>query len=194
MPPGELEALRWADVDWERGRLAIRRSLSKANGQAATIEAPKSARGRRLVSLPEEATEALRRHRQRQLEERLRLGPDYDDRDLVFASQAGTPLQHRNVIRAFKALLQDAGLPGTYRIYDLRHAHATALFAAGVHPKAASERLGHSSVALTLDTYSHKVEGIDADAAEKAHRIIRGAKAAAEREPAAAEDVAARSG
>ncbi len=116
--------------------------------------------------------DALRRHRQRQWDERRALGAAYQDAGLVFCSHSGTPLQPRNVVRSFKRLLRRSGLPETIRLYDLRHAHATALLAAGVHPKVASERLGHASVALTLDTYTHSVQGLDADAAARVQRAF----------------------
>jgi integrase len=172
--PGELLALSWEDVNLEAGSIVIRRNLTKVNGAPPEFVDPKTARGRRTVSLPPEAVAALRMHRQRQADERLRLGADYRDQGLVFSTHTGTPLIARNVVRAFKRLLVHAGLPATIRWYDLRHGHATALLVAGVHPKVASERLGHSTVMLTLDTYSHVIEGMDADAAMKVQRAIRG--------------------
>ena len=96
--------------------------------------------------------------------------------DLVFATQIGTPLGHRNVQRDFKKALARAGLPASIRFHDLRHFAATTMLAAGVHPKVASERLGHSQVGITLDLYSHVVEGLDADAAERIERAIRGVR------------------
>ncbi|MGI8912454.1 MAG: site-specific integrase [Chloroflexota bacterium] len=172
--PGELLALRWQDIDWKIGHLAIRHTLTKVDGAPAVIAEPKTARGRRTVNLPSDAMDALRQHRQRQLEERHLLGTEYQNANLVFCSHTGTPLQQRNVVRSFKRLLLHAGMSKTIRLYDLRHAHATALLAAGVHPKVASERLGHASVSLTLDTYTHSVQGLDADAAARVQRAIRG--------------------
>lgn len=172
--PGELLALQWQDIDWGGGRLAIRHTLTKVAGASAVLAEPKTARGRRTINLSSEALDALRRHRQRQGEERRTLGAAYQDGDLVFCSRTGTPLQPRNVVRSFKRLLRRSGMPETIRLYDLRHAHATALLAAGVHPKVASERLGHASVSLTLDTYTHSVQGLDADAAARVQRAFRG--------------------
>ena len=177
--PGEMLALHWEDVNWEAGAVAIRRNLTKVNGAPPVIAEPKTPRGRRTVALPPEAMEALREHRQRQLEERLALGPDYADQGLVFATAAGRPHDPRNVLTAFKRALAAAGLPRSVRLYDLRHAHATLLFAAREHPKVVSERLGHSSISLTLDTYTHAVPGLDNEAAAKAQRLIRGEAAAA---------------
>jgi integrase len=181
--PGELLALRWEDVNLDAGLIVIRRNLTKVNGAPPEFVDPKTARGRRSVTLPREAVTTLRAHRRRQDEERVRLGADYRDQGLVFATQTGAPLIPRDVVRAFKRLLVHAGLPAAIRWYDLRHGHATALLVAGVHPKVASERLGHSSVTLTLDTYSHVLEGMDADAAMKVQQAIRGADDEAPREP-----------
>lgn len=178
--PGELLALRWEDVHLDVGSIVIRRNLTKVNGSPPQFVDPKTAGGRRSVSIPPEAVTALQLHRQRQEDERLALGADYRNQGLVFSTQTGSPLSARNVVRAFKRLLVHAGLPATIRWYDLRHGHATALLVAGVHPKVASERLGHSTVMLTLDTYSHVVEGMDADAALKVQRAIRGVEAVEE--------------
>ncbi|HZT07358.1 MAG TPA: tyrosine-type recombinase/integrase [Chloroflexota bacterium] len=88
--------------------------------------------------------------------------------------RSSTPLSARNVHRAFKRALACAGLPSSVRFHDLRHFAGTAMLAAGVHPKVASERLGHSQVGITLNLYSHVVQGLDADAAERIQRQIRG--------------------
>jgi len=173
--PGELLALQWRDVEWDPGSVIIRHNLPDLRGVKPSLVAPpKTPHGRRTISVPPEAITALRDHRQRQRQERLLLGPDYQDHFLVFASEVGTPLHPSNVRRAFKRLLERAELPHDIRVYDMRHAHATALLAAGVHPKVASERLGHASVQLTLDTYTHSVKGLDADAAARVQRAIRG--------------------
>ena len=105
--------------------------------------------------LGEEATEALQRHHRRQQEERIRAGSAWSDMDLVFANTVGRPLQPGNIRgRSFEPLLERAGLP-RMRFHDLRHTAATLLLGAGIHPKVVSEMLGHSSVTITLDLYSH---------------------------------------
>ncbi len=171
--PGELLALKWRDVEWETSTILIRRNVTAVLGQPLALQEPKTERGQRRVPVPSEALIALKAHRQRQLEERLLLGPDYDDQDLIFATHTGGLLHPRNVTREFKEALARAGLPRTIRSYDLRHAYATMLFQAGEHPKIVSERLGHSSIALTLDTYTHYVPGLDDDTAAKVQRLIR---------------------
>jgi len=157
MRPGELLALRWEDISFERtpAVLEVRRSLS-----AGAFTPTKTGKGRR-VALSRKATEALRTHRKRQLEEKMEKTGLWEDHGLVFPSQAGTPLEHHNVVRSFKRLLRRAGLPGTFRLYDLRHTAATLLLSRSVHPKYVAEMLGHSSVAITLDRYSHVIEGMD---------------------------------
>jgi integrase len=171
---GELLALTWADVDMDAKTLTVRRTLVSATAGLPRFGEPKTAKSRRTVTLPAPAVEALRAHRQRQLADRLALGPDYASYDLVFSTRLGTALQARNVHRSFKAALGRAELPMTVRLHDLRHAAATMLLQAGVHPKVVSERLGHSTITLTLDTYSHVVPGLDADAAARLERVMQG--------------------
>lgn len=173
---GELLGLRWEEVDLDQGTLAVRRTLVAARRGVPQFGLPKTRRSRRTVVLPPEAVEALRQQRRQQDQERQSRGPDYAGYNLVFASRFGTPLLARNVIRSFKAALERAGLPSTLRIHDLRHATATLMMAAGVHPKVAAARLGHSTVGITLDLYTHSVEGLDADAAERIQRAVRGAQ------------------
>jgi integrase len=156
MRPGELLALKWQDVDLEGGSLQVGRALS-----GGEFTAPKTSRSRRLIELTAGSVAALRAHRKRQLEERMQSAGLWQDHGLVFPSRVGTPLSHRNVVRSFKALLRRAGLPETVRLYDLRHTCATLLLSRRVHPKYVQELLGHASIALTLDTYSHVLPGMD---------------------------------
>jgi integrase len=114
----------------------------------------------------------LRNHPPAPLDQ-LELGDDYVDHGLVFATRLGTPLIPRNVIRAFKLALERAGLPQRIRVHDLRHAAATLMLAAGVHPKIASERLGHSNIGITLDLYTHSVRTLDEEAAEQMQQVLR---------------------
>ncbi|MDQ3999719.1 MAG: site-specific integrase [Actinomycetota bacterium] len=155
---GELLALKWEDVDLEAGSsatgtLQVRRVLSEARS-GRIFEAPKSGKGRQ-IRLTRYATEALKRHRKRQLEERMKLAGLWQDQGLVFPSQVGTPLSARNLQRHFKALLKRAGLPQTIRFHDLRHTCATLLLRQGVNPKFVQELLGHADISLTLNVYSH---------------------------------------
>ena len=108
---------------------------------------------------------ALKAHRKRQLEERLRLTSLWQDHDLVFPSTVGTPLNHRNLSRAFKDLVRRAELPESTCLYNLRHTCATLLLSRNVHPKYVQKLLGHASITLTLDTYSHVLPGMEGAAA-----------------------------
>jgi integrase len=139
-------------VDLEVRTLQVRRTLSEPKG-GYIFEAPKSGKGRQ-IRLTQRAVEALRSHRKRQLEEKLRANL-YQDSGLVFPSTVGTPISGGNLNRAFKVLLKRAGLPETTRFHDLRHTCATLLLRQGVNPKFVQELLGHADISLTLNIYSH---------------------------------------
>jgi integrase len=115
---------------------------------------PKSGRGWHL-RLSRQAVSALRAHRKRQLEERVRKAGLWEDHGLVFPSEVGTPMSGRNLYRAFKIRVKRASLPQTLRFHDLRHTCATLLLRQGVNPKFVQELLGHADISLTLNTYSH---------------------------------------
>jgi integrase len=173
MRPGEYLALRWPDVDLKAGTVTIKRALVRRKDGGWAFEEPKTARSRRTIPLPPSAVAALVEHKRRQAEERLAKGPAYKNQDLVFATSTGSPLDQINLLRRhFRPLLKAAGLPTTFRVYDLRHTCATLLLAAGENPKVVSERLGHASVALTLDIYSHVLPSMQQQAAERLEAIL----------------------
>jgi integrase len=151
---GEILGLRWWDVDLDGGTLAVTGSLQGARRSSLTIGEPKSRRSRRSLALFPETVEALREHRARQLQERLRAGSVWADRDLVFPNEFGAYLSTTTLTRNLDGILRGAGLPDV-RFHDLRHSAATDWLKNGMHPKVASERLGHASVGITLDLYSH---------------------------------------
>jgi len=107
----------------------------------------------------------------RGVEDRQLAGSRWIEQGLVFASSIGTPLEERNVLRRFQNLCEENGLP-KLRLYDLRHTHASLLINEGVHAKRIAERLGHSSIQLTMDTYGHLFEGSDRDSAEKTEKLL----------------------
>lgn len=152
---GEMFALRWKDVDLEKRMLQVRQTVSWAGGSLSFGE-PKTKKSRRRIELSALAVAALKDHRRRQLEERLRsLGAWQEDLDLVFTNEIGGALHPSNVMnRSYRPLLERARLP-RIRLHDLRHTAATIALARGVPAKIVSEMLGHSSVAVTLDIYSH---------------------------------------
>ena len=161
---GELLGLEWEDVDLERGRVTVRRTLQYLPGEGLALREPKTARANRMVPLGLTALSALRRLRRRQIEERLAVGPDYNDRGLVFADPLGRPIPPYRLSQRFASLVRRTGL-APMRFHDLRHTHASLLLARGVHPKIVSERLGHASIAITLDTYSHVLPTLQEEAA-----------------------------
>lgn len=182
MRQGELLALRWRDVDLEAGTLHLRGTLIYLAREGHRIGPPKTARSRRRLDLDPVAVGALRRHKARQAEERLAAGawvwghPSHGAPapDLVFTNEIGWPLDGGRLLRAyFRPLLERAGLP-IIRFHDLRHIAATLMLLQGVSPKVASERLGHSSVGITLDRYSHVLPGMQADAAAAVSRALFG--------------------
>lgn len=171
---GELLGLRWSDIDIDHSRLSVRRTLEAIQGGEPVFGEPKSTSSRRVVAIGPATIEALRRQKARQREERLRAGRHYGAYDLVFATEAGTPLPPRNVVRLFKKALDRAGLPRSIRFHDLRHLSATLMLVQGIHPKVASGRLGHSTIGITQDLYTHLVEGLDADAAGRIEQALEG--------------------
>lgn len=169
---GEALALRWSDVDLAAERLAIRRTLSSLGGRVE-FGRPKTARSRRPIVLDPVTAGALEEHRRRQEQEQHDWGNGYQDSDLVFAREDGTPLRPDSVSRRFQQLAGDAGLP-TIRVHDLRHTYATIALGAGTHPKIVAERLGHSTIAVTLDIYSHVIPSIEEQGARQIAAAIFG--------------------
>lgn len=174
MRPGELQALTWEAVDLDRGRVSVLRTLERRDG-AWAFKAPKTASSRRTIPIPESLGTELASYKAAQARHRLKLGPAYEDLGLVFATERGTPVPERNLIRRhFKPALEAAGLPKELRLYDLRHTCASLLMEAGTNPKVVAERLGHSDVALTLNTYSHVAPGMQEDATETLGHLLEG--------------------
>jgi integrase len=161
---GELLGLRWDDADLEFGTLRVGRALVREGGRH-TLGETKTRRGRRQINLTPRTVNALKKHRKKQLEEKMKLAGLYKDHGLIFASGVGTPVNPENLVkRSFKPLLKKAGLP-EIRFHDLRHTCATLLLSRGVHPKLVQELLGHATIAMTLDTYSHYLPSMGDQAA-----------------------------
>jgi integrase len=159
MRQGELLALKWEDVDLNREVIHVRRTLVRSRGRIALGE-PKTKNSRRPVDITSVAVEALQTHLEQQLEDIERLGDLYRDDGLVFTSGVGTLINPSNLRRrSFKPLLQRAGLP-QIRFHDLRHTCATLLLSRNTNPRLVQALLGHATVAITLDTYSHIIPGM----------------------------------
>ncbi|MDP8971748.1 MAG: site-specific integrase [Actinomycetota bacterium] len=161
---GELLGLKWTDIDLDACRLSVRRSLKVAES-GLEFGSPKNKASRRSVPLNKTAVTALRAHKLRQNEERLR-SPAWRDASLVFPNRIGGPTDHNNLYyREYKPLLESAGLAGEgFTFHTLRHTLATGLFSRREHPKVVQSLLGHSSITQTMDTYSHLMDGIGGDA------------------------------
>lgn len=168
---GEALGLTWADVDLDSGTLTIRRALQRVAGKLQFIE-PKTTRSRRTVALPPIVVASLRAHRARQLEERLFAGSRWQEKDLVFTTSIGSPLDGPNVTHRLQRLLDEASLP-RMRFHDLRHACASLLLAQGVHPRVVMEALGHSQISLTMNTYSHVLPTLQREAAHRMDVLLQ---------------------
>jgi integrase len=167
----EALALRWADVDLEHATLTVRRGVHRVRGQGLVYEEPKADRSRRTVALPAPLVEALRAHRAAQVEERLAAGAEWADLDLIFAQPNGKAIERKSDWRAWKALLQEAGVRDI-RVHDGRHTAATLLLSEGVHPRVVMEVLGHAQMRTTTDTYSHVLPALGRDAADRMGKAL----------------------
>jgi integrase len=185
MRPEEYLALQWPDLDFERCTAIVQRALIRRK-KSWTFEEAKAKTSRRIVSLPTTLVRKLAAHKREQAELRLRFGAKWMDHRLVFCSdiprgkpgRAGLPLSIPNITyRYFRPLLEKAELPHM-RLYDLRHSHATLLLIAGEHPKVVSERLGHASIHITMDTYSHVLPSMQERTATQLENTFYGEKKA----------------
>jgi integrase len=167
MRHGELLGLKWGDVDLDDTfpTVRVRRTLTRKD-TGYVLGEPKTKKSRRTIRLTPQAVEALRRHLTSQMEHMEHLGDLYDDQGLIFTTEVGTLINPSNLRqRSFMPLLERAGLP-QITFNDLRHTCASLLFQRNVHPKFVQELLGHASVAITLDTYSHMLPGMGSEAAD----------------------------
>jgi integrase len=175
---GEATGLRWDDVDLTTGEIRIRQQLQRV-GKRLILQELKTEKSRRTLALPQVCLVALRAHRNQQLQERLKAGPDWVETGLVFTTYArrgmgrkvGTGLQPRNVLRTLYALLDTAGLPRV-RFHDLRHSAASLLIAEGVELVEVSMLLGHSELRVTADLYSHLQKQTAAKAARRMDSVL----------------------
>jgi integrase len=174
MRPEEYLGLKWKDIDWQNGAAIIQRALVwRRKGGGWTLQEPKTSQSRRTIPLPKSVLSELQAHRKKQLEERLKLGQAYENNDFVFATELGSPILTSNLTRRhFKPILKKAELSESIRLYDLRHTCATLLLSAGKSPKVIAERLGHSTVVLTLDTYSHVLPSMQKDATDELEQML----------------------
>lgn len=170
MRRGEALGLRWDDIDLEAGELKVRRSLGTV-GHEVIVTEPKTESGYRSIGIDSATVTALRRHRALQNQERLHAGAAWADINSVFVDELGQLLHPNRVSSAFRSAISKTPLP-RIRLHELRHGWATMALMQGVADKIVSERLGHSSLAFTLDTYSHVLPAMQIDAAERVSELF----------------------
>jgi len=170
MRKGEILGLRWSDIDMERGYAQVRQTLGWVAGKPV-LQEPKTERSRRSVALSPETILALEQHRNEQVQDRLFFDSEYKDHGLIIARPDGSPQNPRTFDDAWYRALERSELP-RIRFHDLRHTHASILLQQGVHPKIVSERLGHATISITLDTYSHVLPGLQKEIADRFDDII----------------------
>ena len=178
MRRSEILALRWSDVDLLLCNIYVTRSLHHLRNGEIVFRPPKTAKGRRMVSLSPSTALLLREHKDKQVAQRLILGKPLEDDDLVFSDHEGKPFLPDTVSHAWVKLIKRIGLEGI-RLHDARHSHASLMLKQGVHPKVVQERLGHATISTTLDLYSRVTPGLQQAAAEGFDKLapVRGKEA-----------------
>ena len=165
MRRAELLGLRWEHVNLDESWLSVYSTIQRLTGRGVVTGSPKTDQSRRTIALSKGAVELLKETRTRQLEARLKAGPLWEANDLVFCQINGKSFHPNRVSNDFAAIVRKTGSPHL-TLKGLRHAHATLLLSAGVHPKIVSERLGHSNISVTMDIYSHVMPGMQEMAAQ----------------------------
>jgi len=171
MREGEICALKWNDVNLEDGYIVVKATLQKINGKLILKE-PKTQKSIRTIALMDSTIKALKEHKERQKQKKALLQENYKDENFVCAWDDGRPLDPMYVAKKFPKLIKKYDF-SPIRFHDLRHTHATLLLQQGVHPKIVSERLGHSTVNITLDTYSHVLPNIQKEAVKKLNNLFK---------------------
>lgn len=159
---GEMLALRWSDIDFEKGSVQIQRTVDYIPHYGYVETEPKTATGRRKIMLASFVVETLKVHRIQQQEDKEKVGEHWIEKDLVFCGLHGDYFNPNYLLRIFKKVLVEAGLPHM-RWHDLRHSAATILLSMNIHPKIVQEMLGHSTINMTLDIYSHAIPSMQKD-------------------------------
>jgi len=170
MRRGEALGVRWSDVDLDAGRLRVVQTITQVRSKVEVGE-PKTAKGRRSISLDDGTVAVLRAHRKRMLEERLLVGPDFNDKGLVFHYPDGSCLRPDAVSAQFLRRVERQGLQ-RLTFHGLRHTRATLALEQGIHPRVVQERLGHSTIAITLGIYSHVAPTLHDEAAHSVASAI----------------------
>ena len=166
MRRSELLALRWQDIDFIYGQIYVNRSMHHLKDGSYIFTTPKTVKSRRTIALPPSAFLVLQDYRSQKETEAKMLDVEIKDIDLVFCNLDGTPWRPNTISRAWSMLAARAGVK-VIRLHDARHTHASLLLKQGIHPKVVQERLGHSTISITLDTYSHVAPGLQEAAAKR---------------------------
>ena len=159
------------DPDWVRQTLKIERQLNRPDGEGMNFSAPKTRFGRRTIALGKKTIEILHKHYERQQAERQTAGNAWQENGLIFTTGKGTPIHHCNLVRDFKKLLKDAGLPDI-RFHDLRHTNASLQLNQGIPVITVSRRLGHAKASITLDIYGHLIASLQEDVADMIDDLV----------------------
>ena len=166
MRRSELLALRWCDVDFMLCEVSITRTVHHLRDGTFVFRQPKTAKSRCLVALSPSTALVLKEHKEKQKTEHILMGVSLKDSDLVFSHIDGKPFLPDTITRTWIRMVRRLGFKGV-RLHDARHSHASLMLKQGVHPKIVQERLGHSSIQITLDTYSHIASGLQEAAAKR---------------------------
>ncbi|MBM7624744.1 tyrosine-type recombinase/integrase [Sporohalobacter salinus] len=173
MRRGEILALRWKDVDLEEQLIRVRQSVTEISGGKLVFRKPKTKSSTRPINIDDDLVKLLKKARKEQKENKLRLGKKYNNEyNLVICQTNGNPTKPRRATKRFNQAAKRANLE-EFRLHDLRHTHATLMLKAGVHPKVVQERLGHSTITQTLDTYSHVVPSMQKEAVQKLKNSLK---------------------
>lgn len=168
---GEIIGLKWSDLDMEKGTLRVCRQVQRVKGVGLVFSEPKSEKSRRMLILGPEAIKKIRKHAERQYQQKLFAGDRWEENDLIFPNSIGKPKEHNRLLKDFKAIAKKAGLP-TIRFHDLRHSAATLMLQQEINPKIVQEILGHSDINLTLNTYSHVMPTLQREAASRLEELL----------------------
>jgi integrase len=166
MRRGEVLGLKWSDIDFKRSSIYVQRSLSRTKEKGLEFTDLKNSGSDRVIAVSPFVIEVLKKHKEKQDEDKRKLESMYDDNDLITCSFTGTPMEPRNLLRQYYSLIKKVGVP-KITFHDQRHLHATLLLHMNVHIKVVSDRLGHSRVQVTLDTYSHSSDELQRETANQ---------------------------
>lgn len=171
MRQSEILGLKWIDLDWVNHTIKVERQLIRPDNSEVKFSPPKTKFGKRTLYLGDKCIEVLRNHYDFQHEDRMDQGEQWVENGLIFTTSVGTPIHARNLLRYFKKLLRDAGLP-EIRFHDLRHTAASIMLNHGIPVIIVSRRLGHARPSITLDIYGHLIPNMDEVAAQKIDELV----------------------